>query len=119
MMRDDVEEARLSCPLRPPVSEPVSVVLRLRGICDTSDSGRRRVGNVRSAVCRPGSRVVKPKSEVYVSLSEGIVKDGDRGGCDTIDTSGVPESYVLRRRTVREAAMGGAEGDASRDPTIR
>lgn len=64
LVRDDVDESRGSRPDREEANEPPSVVLRLRGMPDASESTRRRVGTAFSLVG------LKPKSEVVASFSD-------------------------------------------------
>lgn len=64
LVLEDVDESRGSLDMRVEASEPPAVVLRLRGIWETSESSRRRVGADLSLAA------LKPKSEVLASFSD-------------------------------------------------
>jgi hypothetical protein len=89
-------------------------VLRLRGICDVSESSRRRVESVFSPGASPGSRLTNPKSEENASLSESMLEDEAELDRCVVVVSGVVELYELRRRVVGFGAMVGAAGEVLR-----
>jgi hypothetical protein len=83
LVLDDVDESRGSLEVRDEASELPSAVLLLRGICDGSESRRRRVEATFSlAGAKPNSEVVdsfsewKRRLEVEVDEARGTVASG-------------------------------------------
>lgn len=67
----------------------LAAVLRLRGICDGSESSRRRVESVFSPGASPGSRLTNPNSDAAASFSEAKMWLEDEESA--LATSGVAE----------------------------
>lgn len=73
LVLDDDDESRGSLEVRDEASEPPRVVLLLRGICDGSESRRRRVEATFSlAGAKPNSEVVESFSEWKKRLEEEV-----------------------------------------------